>query len=50
MTRAIQPFHRTRDGDALTEKVDNPNLGDIALGEVGADLAWDAVLGCVPSS
>ena len=52
MARAIQPFHTTLDGDVLfavsTQEVDNPSLGNIALGEVGADLAWDAVLACVP--
>jgi len=50
MARAIQPFHTAYDGDVLwavtTNQVDNPDLNDIALGAVAAELAWDAVLCC----
>jgi 6-aminohexanoate-oligomer endohydrolase len=48
MARAIQPFHSVQDGDALwcatTNEVDDPRLDVTALGVLGAELAWDAVL------
>lgn len=51
MARAIQPFHTEFDGDILyavsTGEVENPDLGDIALGVLASELAWDAVLSCV---
>ena len=52
MARAIQPFHTEFDGDILyaasTAEVENPDLSDIALGVLASELAWDAVLSCVP--
>jgi L-aminopeptidase/D-esterase-like protein len=51
MTRAIQPFHTEFDGDVLyavsTDEVENPALGDTALGAFASELAWDAVLSSV---
>jgi L-aminopeptidase/D-esterase-like protein len=51
MARAIQPFHTIYDGDVLytvtTNAVDNPGLGEIALGVVASAVAWDAVLSIV---
>ena len=48
MTRAIQPFHTINDGDTLftvtTNEVENPALDAMALGLIGSELAWDAVL------
>ena len=48
MTQAIQPFHTVNDGDTLftvtTTEVDNPALDAMALGLIGSELAWDAVL------
>lgn len=52
MARAIQPFHTERDGDTLfavttgdvTER--EPDLSDLAV--LASELAWDAVLDCVP--
>jgi 6-aminohexanoate-oligomer endohydrolase len=53
MARAIQPFHTIYDGDVFftvtTNEVENPALSDIAIGVLAADLAWDAVLRCVPA-
>ncbi|HEX5501571.1 MAG TPA: P1 family peptidase [Thermomicrobiales bacterium] len=52
LARAIQPFHLLEDGDTLyaltTNEVDNPVLGDTALGVIASELAWDAVLSSVP--
>ncbi|HET8631081.1 MAG TPA: P1 family peptidase [Thermomicrobiales bacterium] len=52
LARAIQPFHCLDDGDVLyaltTNEVDNPALGDTALGVLASELAWDAVLSSVP--
>ena len=51
LARAIQPFHELNDGDTLyavtTNEVDNPALGEAALGVVASELAWDAVLSSV---
>jgi len=51
MARAIQPFHTIYDGDVFftvtTSEVENPVLGEIALGVLAAELAWDAVLSCL---
>lgn len=52
LARAIQPFHLLEDGDTLyaltTNEVDNPAIGDTALGVLASELAWDAVLSSVP--
>jgi L-aminopeptidase/D-esterase-like protein len=52
MSRAIQPFHLMVDGDVLfavnTNAVDGP-LHEMLLATIASDLAWDAVLACVPS-
>jgi 6-aminohexanoate-oligomer endohydrolase len=54
MARAIQPFHTSRDGDTLfavttaTCDVDDPSLADLAV--YTSELAWDAVLSCIPSA
>ena len=51
MARAIHPFHAPTDGDVLfaatTNEVDNAALDGYSLGVLAAELAWDAVLGCV---
>ncbi len=48
MTQAIQPFHTINDGDTLftvtTNEIENPALDAMALGLIGSELAWDAVL------
>lgn len=50
MARAIQPFHTVYDGDVLyavtTNEVENPNIDDVTLSSLAAELAWNAVLGC----
>ena len=52
MSRAIQPFHAMRDGDVLfsvsTGAAGDTGVDLTALGAIGADLAWDAVLASVP--
>lgn len=52
MSRAIQPFHTTRDGDVLfaasTSEVDTPTLTVERLGVLASEAAWDAVLSSVP--
>lgn len=51
MARAIQPFHTIYDGDVFfsvtTGEVEDSALGEIALGVLAAEMAWDAVLSCV---
>jgi L-aminopeptidase/D-esterase-like protein len=51
MSRAIQPFHMMVDGDVLfavnTNAVDGP-LHEMLLATIASELAWDAVLACVP--
>lgn len=51
MSRAIQPFHMMVDGDVLfavnTNAVEGP-LHEMMLATVASELAWDAVLACVP--
>jgi L-aminopeptidase/D-esterase-like protein len=51
MARAIQPFNAIFDGDVLyavtTGEVENPALDVTALGALGSELAWDAVLAAV---
>jgi L-aminopeptidase/D-esterase-like protein len=51
MARAIQPFHTIYDGDVFftvtTGEIENPALGEIALGVLASELAWNAVLGCL---
>jgi len=51
MARAIQPFHTIYDGDVFftvtTGEVENPALGEIALGVIASELVWDAVLSCL---
>ena len=48
MARAIDPFHTIFDGDVLfavtTDEIDVPQLPPHALGAIGSDLAWDAIL------
>ena len=52
MARAIQPFHTERDGDTLfavtTGEISDqePDSSDLAV--LASELAWDAVLNCVP--
>ena len=52
MARAIQPFHTERDGDTLfavtTGEISEqePDSSDLAV--LASELAWDAVLNCVP--
>jgi L-aminopeptidase/D-esterase-like protein len=51
MARAIQPFHTERDGDILfaastAEVSSKTDLSDLAV--LASELAWDAVLNCVP--
>jgi L-aminopeptidase/D-esterase-like protein len=54
MARAIQPFHTSRDGDTLfavttaTYDASDPSLADLAV--YASELAWDAVLNCIPSA
>ena len=52
MARAIQPFHTFGDGDVLfattTGEVENPHLNLTDLGVLASELAWDAVLSCLP--
>ncbi|MEO7042189.1 MAG: P1 family peptidase [Gemmatimonadaceae bacterium] len=52
MSRAIQPFSTTADGDALfavtTAEVDNPSLSALDLSTIASETAWDAVLASVP--
>ena len=54
MARAIQPFHTGRDGDTLfaatTAEISegDPDLSDLCA--LSSELAWDAVLNCVPAS
>jgi 6-aminohexanoate-oligomer endohydrolase len=54
MARAIQPFHTSRDGDTLfavttaTCDASDPSLADLAV--YTSELAWDAVLNCIPSA
>ena len=52
MSRAIQPFATTFDGDVLyavtTDEVENPELSPMDLGVLASELAWDAVLSSVP--
>jgi L-aminopeptidase/D-esterase-like protein len=54
MARAIQPFHTARDGDTLfavtTANCDanDPSLEDLSV--YASELAWDAVLRCVPAA
>jgi L-aminopeptidase/D-esterase-like protein len=51
MSRAIQPFNALLDGDVLyavtTAESENPDLDVTALGALGSELAWDAVLAAV---
>lgn len=51
MSRAIQPFHMMVDGDVLfavnTNAVESP-LHEMLLATIASELAWDAVLACVP--
>ena len=52
MSRGIQPFSTTDDGDALfavtTAEVDNPSLSAPELSTIAAEIAWDAILASVP--
>lgn len=54
MARAIQPFHTSRDGDTLFAvstadcATNDPDLADLSV--YAAELAWDAVLSCVPTT
>ena len=53
MARAIQPFHTVRDGDTLFAistadcNTNTPDLADLSV--LTSELAWDAVLSCVPA-
>jgi 6-aminohexanoate-oligomer endohydrolase len=53
MSRAIQPFATSQDGDILyaisTDEVENPNLSADDLGVIASELAWDAVLASLPN-
>ncbi|TXG82530.1 MAG: hypothetical protein E6R14_06625 [Thermomicrobiales bacterium] len=53
MSRAIQPFHMMVDGDVLfavnTNAVEGV-LHEMALATIASEVAWDAVLACVPGS
>jgi L-aminopeptidase/D-esterase-like protein len=53
MSRAIQPFHMMVDGDVLfavnTNAVEGP-LHEMLLATIASEIAWDAVLACVPGS
>lgn len=52
--RAIQPFHTPFDGDTLfvvtTREMKNTELSLLDLCTHASDLAWDAVLSCMPST
>lgn len=52
MSRGIQPFSTTEDGDALfavtTAEVDNPSLSAMDLSTIASETAWDAILASVP--
>jgi L-aminopeptidase/D-esterase-like protein len=52
MSRAIQPFATSGDGDVLyavtTDQVDDEELSSRALAVVASELAWDAILASVP--
>ncbi|MEQ1646673.1 MAG: P1 family peptidase, partial [Pyrinomonadaceae bacterium] len=52
MSRAIQPFATSRDGDILyaitTDEVENPSLDPTDLGVIASEVAWDAILASVP--
>jgi L-aminopeptidase/D-esterase-like protein len=52
MSRAIQPFATSRDGDILyaitTDEVENPSLDATDLGLIASEVAWDAILASVP--
>ncbi len=54
MARAIQPFHTATDGDVLWAVTTNELPQDMererALAVHASELAWDAVLACVPAS
>lgn len=53
MSRAIQPFATSQDGDILyavtTDEVENPSLSATDLSVIASELAWDAVLASVPA-
>lgn len=53
MSRVIQPFHTTEDGDTLyavtTNEVENQQINTVALGVIASETAWDAVLSIVGS-
>lgn len=53
MSRAIQPFATSQDGDILyavsTDEVENSTLSAVDLGVIASELAWDAVLASVPN-
>jgi 6-aminohexanoate-oligomer endohydrolase len=48
LARGIYPFHTGRDGDVCyavtTNEVENPELREIRLGMLAAEVAWDALL------
>ncbi len=52
MSRAIQPFATSQDGDILyavsTDEVENPLLNATDLSVIASELAWDAILASVP--
>ena len=52
MSRAIQPFATSRDGDILyavtTDEVENPSLDPTDLGVIASEVAWDAILASAP--
>ena len=52
MSRGIQPYSTTADGDALfavtTAEVDNPALSAMDLSTIASEVAWDAILASVP--
>jgi L-aminopeptidase/D-esterase-like protein len=52
MGRVIHPFQTQRDGDVLfaatTAEIENPNLPLDALGALASELAYDAVMSCIP--
>lgn len=53
MSRAIQPFATSRDGDILyavtTDEIENPSLDPTDLGVIASEVAWDAILASVPA-
>jgi L-aminopeptidase/D-esterase-like protein len=53
MSRAIQPFATSQDGDILyavsTDEIENPSLSPTDLSVIASELAWDAVLASVPA-